>query len=70
MVRLVDGALGTEKLDLHLNRLVSGGPSGSLHRHSPTDNVYIVHRGEARLIVEDAVHMIREGQVVEIRAGT
>ena len=46
-IKLVDTGLGTEKIDLHLNRLVPGGPRGRLHRHSQADNVYIVRRGDA-----------------------
>jgi mannose-6-phosphate isomerase-like protein (cupin superfamily) len=69
-VLLVDQSLGTEKIDLHLNRLVPGGPNGSLHTHSQADNVYIVRTGEGRLQVEDETHVIRAGQVVYIPAGT
>jgi mannose-6-phosphate isomerase-like protein (cupin superfamily) len=69
-VLLVDQTLGTEKLDLHLNRLVPGGPNGSLHKHSEADNVYIVRAGEGHLQIEDETHVIRAGQVVFIPAGT
>ena len=33
-IKLVNPALGTEKVDVHLNRLVPGGPRGKLHHHS------------------------------------
>lgn len=69
IVRLVDSRLGTEKIDLHLNRLAAGGPNGNIHRHSQADNVYIVKSGQGRLIVEDQEYTVREGQVVYIRAG-
>jgi mannose-6-phosphate isomerase-like protein (cupin superfamily) len=68
-VLLVDQSLGTEKIDLHLNRLVPGGPNGSLHRHSRSDNIYIVRAGEGRLQIENATHVIRTGQVIYIPAG-
>jgi mannose-6-phosphate isomerase-like protein (cupin superfamily) len=69
-ILLVDGRLGTEKLDLHLNRLIPGGPNGKLHRHTKADNVYIVKSGEGRLRIEDTVHTVRPGQVIYIPAGT
>jgi mannose-6-phosphate isomerase-like protein (cupin superfamily) len=65
---LVDGSL-TETMDLHLNRLVAGGPNGSLHKHSKADNVYIVKSGEGLLRIEDETFTIRAGQVVFIPAG-
>ena len=33
-IKLVNTSLGTEALDVHLNRLVPGGPRGNLHKHS------------------------------------
>lgn len=69
-VKLVDGSLGTDKLDLHLNRLLPNGPHGKLHRHSMCDNVYIVRKGRGNLRVEDRTYTISEGQVVYIGAGT
>jgi uncharacterized cupin superfamily protein len=48
-VRLVNSSLGTEKLDVHLNRLVPGGARGRVHRHTNSDNIYIVRRGEGCL---------------------
>jgi mannose-6-phosphate isomerase-like protein (cupin superfamily) len=69
IVRLVGKAVGAEKIDLHLNRLAPGGAAGKLHRHTISDNVYIVRRGEGRLQIENSSHTIREGQVVYIPAG-
>jgi mannose-6-phosphate isomerase-like protein (cupin superfamily) len=69
-IRLINPALGTEKVDVHLNRLVPGGPRGKRHHHSKADNVYIVKRGEGSLTVEDKSYVIREDDVVYIPAGT
>ena len=69
-VPLVDQSLGTQTLDLHLNRLVAGGPNGKLHRHSEADNVYIVKSGEGRLLVNGEERTIRAGEVVYIAPGT
>src|SRR5262249_51222179 len=38
-IKLINTSLGTEKIDLHLNRLVPGGPRGKLHHHTHADNV-------------------------------
>ena len=68
-IKLVNTGLGTEKIDLHLNRLVPGGPRGRVHRHSQSDNVYIVRRGEGVLTAAGETHTIRENQIVYIPAG-
>ena len=68
-IKLVNPSLGTEKVDVHLNRLVPGGPRGKLHHHTRADNVYIVKRGEGTLTIEGEVHVIRENDVVYIPAG-
>ncbi len=68
-IKLINPSLGTEKLDVHLNRLVAGGPRGKRHRHTNADNVYIVKRGEGTLTVEGETHVIRENDVVYIPAG-
>src|SRR5262245_18647234 len=68
-IRLINTGLGTETIDVHLNRLVPGGERGRLHRHSRSDNVYIVRRGEGVLVAGGETHTIRSDQVVFIPAG-
>ena len=68
-VRLVNAGLGTENVDVHLNRLRPGGPRGRLHRHSRSDNIYIVRRGEGMLIADGQSYTVRADQVVFIPAG-
>ncbi len=68
-IKLVNPALGTEKVDVHLNRLMPGGPRGKVHRHTQADNVYIVKKGEGTLTVEGATYLVRENDVVYIPAG-
>jgi mannose-6-phosphate isomerase-like protein (cupin superfamily) len=68
-IRLVNTGTGTERIDVHLNRLVPGGQRGRLHRHSQSDNVYIVRRGEGTLTADGETHTIRADQVVFIPAG-
>src|SRR6516165_5412961 len=68
-IKLINAGLGTEKVDVHLNRLVAGGPRGKRHHHTRADNVYIVKRGEGTLTVNGETHVIRENDVVYIPAG-
>jgi mannose-6-phosphate isomerase-like protein (cupin superfamily) len=68
-VKLVNPSLGTEKVDVHLNRLVPGGPRGKLHHHTKAVNVYIVKRGHGTLTADGKTYVIRENDVVYIPAG-
>ena len=68
-LKLVNTALGTHNVDVHLNRLKAGGPRGKVHRHTQADNVYIVRRGEGTFTVGDETHIVREDDVVFIPAG-
>jgi mannose-6-phosphate isomerase-like protein (cupin superfamily) len=65
----VDASCGAEKLDVHLNRLKPGGAPGHIHRHTRSDNVYIVVRGIGALTVDGATHRIGPEDVVYIPAG-
>ena len=69
-VPLVDERHGTTAIDLHINRLRPGGVRGRVHRHTRSDNVYIVRRGEGTLTIEGESHVIRADDVVFIPAGT
>jgi len=68
-IKFFNQRAATEKLDVHFNRLVAGGPRGKRHRHTNADNVYIVKRGEGTLTVDGETHIIRENDVVYIPAG-
>ena len=68
-IKLINPALGTENVDVHLNRLAPGGPRGKMHHHTKADNVYIVKRGEGTLTVEDKTYTVREDDVIFIPAG-
>jgi mannose-6-phosphate isomerase-like protein (cupin superfamily) len=69
-VRLVDTGIGVETLDLHMNVLTPRGPRGRVHRHSRSDNVYIVKSGKGLLTIEGEDHAIVADDVVFIPAGT
>jgi uncharacterized cupin superfamily protein len=51
-IRLIDTSIGVESLDVHVNVLRPNGPRGRAHRHSRSDNVYIVKSGEGVLTIE------------------
>ena len=68
-IKLIDTTLGTQSLDVHMNRLFPGGPGGKLHKHSVADNVYIVRCGEGQLVVEGSTYLLRKDQIVFIPAG-
>jgi len=67
--RLVDTALGTQALDVHMNILAPGGARGKLHKHSVSDNVYIVRSGSGEFIVEGKSYTVKKDQIVFIPAG-
>jgi mannose-6-phosphate isomerase-like protein (cupin superfamily) len=69
-IRLIDAGIGVESLDVHMNVLVPDGPRGRLHRHTRSDNVYIVKSGEGLLTIENEQHTIVADDVVFIPAGT
>src|SRR5262249_22314881 len=68
-IKLINPALGTEKVDVHLNRPVPGGPRGKVHHQSTATNVYTVKRGEGTLTVEGKAYRTRENDVVYTPAG-
>jgi mannose-6-phosphate isomerase-like protein (cupin superfamily) len=68
-IRLIDTGIGVESLDVHMNVLKPGGPRGRVHRHSKSDNVYIVKSGEGMLTIEGEDHTIVADDVVYIPAG-
>ena len=68
-VRLIDTGIGVESLDVHMNILQPNGPRGRVHRHSKSDNVYIVKSGEGLLTIEGVHHAIVTDDVVFIPAG-
>ena len=68
-IRFINTDIGADALDVHLNRLDAKEPGGRYHHHSQADNVYIVKRGEGKLVVEEVTYTIREDDVIYIPAG-
>lgn len=69
VIRLVNTSTGTSKIDVHINRLVPGGPRGKLHKHSKADNVYMVLAGRGTLVANGKTQEITKDQVIHIPAG-
>jgi mannose-6-phosphate isomerase-like protein (cupin superfamily) len=69
-IRLIDAGIGAESLDVHVNVLTPHGPRGRVHRHTRSDNAYIVISGEGLLTIENEQHTIVADDVVFIPAGT
>ena len=68
-IKLVDERLGTTAIDLHHNTLHPGGPNGRYHRHTKSDNVYIVMSGTGDLVADGKTHTVTKGQIIFIPAG-
>ena len=68
-IRLIDTGIGVESLDVHMNVLQPRGPRGRVHRHTKSDNVYIVKSGEGLLTIEGEIHTVATDDVVFIPAG-
>ena len=69
-IRLIDTGIGVESVDVHMNILQPQGPRGRVHRHTKSDNVYIVKSGEGLLTIDGERHTIVADDVVFIPAGT
>ncbi len=65
-VSLVNADSGTQHLELHFNRLRTGGARGRHHRHSVSANIYIIKSGEGTLTIDDKTFSVRADQVVFI----
>jgi mannose-6-phosphate isomerase-like protein (cupin superfamily) len=68
-IKLVDERLGTSTIDLHHNTLEPGGQPGRYHRHTKSDNIYIVMGGTGELIADGKSHNVHKGEIIFIPAG-
>ena len=68
-IKLINHDLGTESVDVHINILLPKGPRGRIHRHTVSDNVYIVKSGEGVLTIEGGTYRIVTDDVIFIPAG-
>src|SRR5262245_19041179 len=68
-IKLINTGMGAESVDVHINILQPKGPRGRVHRHTVSDNVYIVKSGEGELTIEGDTYHIVTDDVVFIPAG-
>lgn len=69
MIRLVDGEIGAEQLDLHLNVILAGSAPGPYHLHTGVENVYHVLTGRVRIRIDGVDHDAGPGDTVFIPPG-
>lgn len=69
MMRLVDPAIGAERVDLHLNVITAGSPPGPYHLHTAAENVYHVLEGRVRIRIDGVDHDAGPGDTVFIPPG-
>ncbi len=69
MIDLVNESTGSRHLDLHINVLRPGSAPGPYHYHERAENIYIILRGTARLVVEGVEYFAGPEQVVFIPPG-
>jgi len=69
MVRLVDGVIGAQKVDLHLNVILAGSAAGPYHLHTEAENVYHVLDGRVRIRIDGVDHDAGPGDTVFIPPG-
>ena len=69
MIRLVDPAVGAERVDLHLNVIRAGSAPGPYHLHTDAENVYHVLDGRVRIRIDGVDHDAGPGDTVFIPPG-
>ena len=65
---LVDPAQGS-RLDIHINEIHAGAGPGPYHRHSASENFYLVLDGVVLLRIDGSDHVVRAGDAAVIPAG-
>jgi len=69
MIRLVDGEIGAERVDLHVNVILAGSAPGPYHLHTASENVYHVLDGRIRIRIDGVDHDAGPGDTVFIPPG-
>ena len=68
-VPLVNAAVGSKHVDVHINILSPGGPDGAYHFHPENENIYIILRGRGRFVADGEEYMLGQHDVVFIPPG-
>ncbi len=66
---IVNAGIGTQKVDVHVNRLRADAAPGPYHRHTTSDNVYYVLSGCLTVKLDGVDHELSDGDVAFIPAG-
>lgn len=64
--RIVDGEIGAETVDLHVNRIRAGSAPGPYHLHTEAENVYLVLAGDVVVRIDGEDHRLGAGDAAFI----
>ena len=67
--RIVDGDLGAQLVDLHVNRIRAGSAPGPYHLHTSAENAYLVVSGEVVVRIHGEDHRLGPGDAAFIPPG-
>jgi mannose-6-phosphate isomerase-like protein (cupin superfamily) len=67
--KIVDGAIGAERVDLHVNRIRAGSAPGPYHLHTEAENVYLVLAGDVVVRIDGVDHRLSAGDAAFIPTG-
>ena len=67
--KIVDGAIGADRVDLHLNRIRAGSAPGPYHLHTEAENVYLVLAGDVVVRIDGVDHRLGAGDAAFIPPG-
>lgn len=68
-IRELVGPAQGSRLDIHVNEIRAGAGPGPYHRHSASENFYLVLDGVVRLRIDGKDHVVRVGDAAVIPAG-
>jgi mannose-6-phosphate isomerase-like protein (cupin superfamily) len=67
---LVDAAQGLGNVSIQVQEFKVGAAFGSYHYHEASDNIYFVLNGSIKAIVDGETHLLTEGDLLFIPAGS
>ncbi len=66
---LVDGRIGAEQVDMHINYLNHDSGMGPYHFHRNAENIYLVLEGAVQLMIDGVTHQLEKDDVAFIPPG-
>lgn len=67
--KIVDGVVGADHVDLHINRIRAGSAPGPYHLHTTSENVYLVVSGDVIVRIDGEDHRLAPGDAAFIPPG-